>query len=59
MSTIGEEKKFNPRLQVTSAEEYANIMNNLKLPDPKMMDIAVPGNLQLGIDLKDKKTLMV
>ena len=55
VSTIGEEKKFNPRLQVTSAEEYANIMNNLKLPDPKMMDIAVPGNLQLGIDLKRQK----
>ena len=55
VSTIGEEKKFNPRLQVSSAEEYANIMNNLVLPDPKMMDIAVPGNLKLGIDLKRQK----
>ena len=55
VSTIGEEKKFNPRLQVNSAEEYANIMNNLKLPAPKMMDIAVPGNLKLGIDLKRQK----
>ena len=55
VSTIGEEKKFNPRLQVSSAEEYANIMNNLKLPDPKMMDIAVPGNLKLGIDMTRQK----
>ena len=45
VSTIGEEKKFNPRLQVSSAEEYANIMNNLNLSNPKMMDIAVPKNI--------------
>ena len=47
VSTIGEEKKYNSRLQVKSAEEYIDIMNNLKLPDPKMMDIAVPINLKL------------
>ena len=46
VSTIGEEKKYNSRLQVKSAEEYIDIMNNLKLPDPKMMDIAVPINLK-------------
>jgi glyoxylase-like metal-dependent hydrolase (beta-lactamase superfamily II)/rhodanese-related sulfurtransferase len=56
VSTLGEEKKFNPRLQVTSADEYAAIMNNLNLPDPKMMDIAVPGNLNLGIDFARQKT---
>jgi len=44
VSTIGEEKNFNPRLQVSSAEEYANIMNNLNLDNPKMMDIAIPKN---------------
>ncbi len=44
VSTIGEEKKFNPRLQVSSAQEYANIMNNLNLANPKMMDIAIPAN---------------
>ena len=44
VSTIGEEKNFNPRLQVSSAEEYANIMNNLSLDNPKMMDIAIPKN---------------
>jgi sulfur dioxygenase len=55
VSTIGEEKRFNPRLQVKSAKEYADIMNNLNLPDPKMMDIAVPGNLSLGINYERQK----
>lgn len=47
-STISEERRFNPRLQVSSAAEYANIMNNLDLPNPKLMDIAVPANLACG-----------
>lgn len=51
VSTIGEEKAFNPRLRVTSADEYAEIMNNLNLPNPKMMDVAVPENLRLGLRL--------
>ena len=45
-STIGNEKKNNPRLQVNSAAEYANIMDNLKLANPKMMDVAVPANIK-------------
>tara|TARA_B100001175_G_C19490882_1_gene632514 strand:- start:106 stop:789 length:684 start_codon:yes stop_codon:yes gene_type:complete len=47
-STINIEKNTNPRLQVKSAEEYVEIMNNLNLPNPKLMDIAVPRNLKLG-----------
>ena len=43
-STIGSEKNNNPRLQVTSAEEYAELMNNLKLENPEMMDVAVSAN---------------
>ncbi len=43
-STIENEKNNNPRLQVKSAEEYAEIMNNLNLENPKMMDIAVSAN---------------
>ena len=43
-STIKDEKNNNPRLQVTSAEEYAELMNNLKLENPEMMDIAVSAN---------------
>ena len=54
-STIIEERQFNPRLQVKSVEEYVDIMNNLNLPDPKMMDVAVPSNLKLGIDLNRQK----
>ena len=55
VSTILEEKKFNPRLQVKSADEYIEIMNNLNLPDPKLMDVAVPNNLKLGIDFDKQK----
>ncbi len=55
VSTIGEEKIFNPRLQVKSVDEYVDIMNNLNLADPKMMDIAVQGNLNLGISLEKQK----
>ena len=45
-STIENEKNNNPRLQVGSKEEYAEIMNNLNLANPKMMDIAVPANVK-------------
>ena len=55
-STIRDEKNNNPRLQVTSAEEYTKIMNNLKLEDPKMMDIAITANKK-GITL-DQLTLI-
>ena len=45
-STIENEKNNNPRLQVKSAEEYAEIMDNLNLANPKMMDFAVPANIK-------------
>ena len=45
-STIGDEKNNNPRLQVDNVEEYIEIMNNLNLANPKMMDIAVPANVK-------------
>lgn len=51
VSTVAEEKAFNPRLQVSSADEYAEIMNNLNLANPKMMDVAVPENLKAGLRL--------
>ena len=54
-STIENEKNNNPRLQVNSAEEYAEIMNNLKLANPKMMDVAVPANVK-GLTLKELNT---
>ena len=45
-STIENEKKTNPRLQVSSAEEFVEMMNNINLDFPKMMDIAVPANIK-------------
>ena len=49
VSTIGEEKAFNPRLQVKSIDEYAELMSKLNLPNPKMMDVAVPANMRVGL----------
>ena len=48
VSTIYEESKFNPRLQVKSREEYCILMDNLNLPYPKYIDKAVPANLKAG-----------
>ena len=49
VSTIAEEKRFNPRLKVRDAEEYAALMSSLNLPNPKMMDVAVPANIHQGL----------
>lgn len=49
MSTIGEEKRHNPRLQVKNVDEYVTLMDNLDLANPKLMDVAVPANLQCGM----------
>lgn len=48
VSSIGEERRWNPRLQVHSADEYAALMASLHLPNPKLMDVAVPANLRCG-----------
>ena len=48
VSTIGDEKKFNPRLQVDSINQYIEIMSNLNLSKPKMIEINVSRNLMLG-----------
>jgi sulfur dioxygenase len=49
VSTIGEERLFNPRLQVKSVDEYVALMESLDLPNPKMMDVAVPANMRVGL----------
>jgi sulfur dioxygenase len=49
VSTIGEEKRYNPRLQVRSVDEYVDLMGKLNLPNPKMMDVAVPANMRVGL----------
>ena len=47
-STIGNEKKFNPRLQVKSVDEYVGIMSKLNLAKPKMIETNVSRNIKLG-----------
>ena len=53
VSTIGEEKRCNPRLQVSSVDEYAALMNGLNLSNPKMMDVAVPANQRQGLEQQE------
>ena len=48
-STIGDEKKHNPRLAGKTMDEFVAIMDNLNLPKPKLIDQAVPANLSLGM----------
>ena len=47
-STIGDEKKYNPRLQVENEDDYVEIMNNLNLPRPKLININISRNIKLG-----------
>jgi glyoxylase-like metal-dependent hydrolase (beta-lactamase superfamily II) len=49
VSTIGEERAFNPRLQVKSKQQYIELMNGLRLDNPKLMDVAVPANMRIGL----------
>ena len=49
VSTIGKEKRSNPRLQVSNVDEYIEIMNNLDLKKPENIDYNGASNLRLGI----------
>ncbi len=49
VSTVGEEKRHNPRLQVTGKQAYIELMNGLELDDPRLMDVAVPANRACGV----------
>lgn len=49
VSSIGEEKRHNPRLQVTDKQAYVELMKGLKLDDPRLMDVAVPANRSCGL----------
>jgi glyoxylase-like metal-dependent hydrolase (beta-lactamase superfamily II) len=49
VSTIGEEIRHNPRLQVNGKQAYIDLMNALELDDPRLMDIAVPANRACGV----------
>ena len=50
VSTIGEEQRWNPRLQVKGRQAYVDLMNGLKLDNPRLMDIAVPANRSCGLE---------
>ncbi len=49
VSTIAEERAFNPRLQVPSVQAYVDLMASLKLANPAQMDVAVPANMRQGL----------
>ncbi|MES9988381.1 MAG: MBL fold metallo-hydrolase [Candidatus Thiodiazotropha endolucinida] len=49
VSTVWEEKHYNPRLKVSDKQAYVELMNSLKLDNPRMMDIAVPANRKCGL----------
>ena len=57
VSTIGEERTCNPRLQVETRDEYIDLMANLKLANPKMMDVAVPENIRMGLTIEHQQTV--
>ena len=48
VSTIGKERKQNPRLQVNSVDEYVEIMNNLNIKKPSELEFNVSRNINLG-----------
>ncbi len=53
VSTIGEEKQYNPRIPATQTEsDFAELMNSLNLPRPKHIDEAVPANMGCGISVE-------
>lgn len=57
MSTIATEIASNPRLRNRSVEDYVLTMNGLRLPWPRLMDVAIPANIGLGINSgRDKRS---
>ena len=53
VSTIGEERRYDPRLQVKSIDEYVELMGKLNLPNPKLMDVVIPANMHVGLHQDD------
>jgi sulfur dioxygenase len=49
VTTIGEEKRHNPRLAGRSREEFIHTMETLNLPKPKKLEVAVPANRSCGL----------
>lgn len=55
VSSIGEEKRHNPRLVGQSRDQYIAFMRGLKLANPKLMDIAIPANLACGKSINPER----
>lgn len=53
VSCIGQEKAINPRLVGKTRDEFMTIMQQLNLPKPKLIDVAVPANRKCGVDEED------
>jgi glyoxylase-like metal-dependent hydrolase (beta-lactamase superfamily II)/rhodanese-related sulfurtransferase len=55
-SSVAEEKAYNPRIAIDRSErDFVGYMNNLGLPHPKQIDVALPANLECGhIELADE-----
>ncbi|QSQ21239.1 MBL fold metallo-hydrolase [Pyxidicoccus parkwayensis] len=49
LSTIGEEKRHNPRLAGRTREDFVTFMKSRQLPPPKKLDVAVPANRACGV----------
>jgi sulfur dioxygenase len=54
-STIGVEKRTNPRLAGRSRDAFIRLMSDLQLPPPKLIDVAVPANRRLGQDIHEAR----
>jgi sulfur dioxygenase len=52
-SKIGDEKRLNPRLAGRTRDAFIQLMSELRLPPPRMMDLAVPANLRSGQDVQE------
>jgi len=58
VSNIMQERTTNPRLANKNREQFIEIMNNLNLPKPRLIDQAVPANRYCGLD-EDERTQAV
>lgn len=50
-TTIGEEKRSNPRIAGRTRDDFIRLMAGLNLPKPRLIDVAVPANRHLGLDV--------
>lgn len=57
VSSVGQEKNLNPRLAGKTKDEFVSIMDNLNLPKPRLIDIAVPANRYCGSDPEKQRQI--